>query len=99
MIFGQLYRQLFQALPRKKFGFMVDVFEKVIVENWTCGSFLLYSLGVWFVITHMGLGLRVLLAHQVSSTAADRVAWAVHSGGVRRDDHRRPAERPRCLIT
>jgi len=37
-----------------------------------------YSLGVWFVITHMGLGLRgVLLAHRVSRRAADRVAWAV----------------------
>lgn len=37
-----------------------------------------YSLGVWFVITHMGLGLRgVLLFHGVARTAADRVAWGV----------------------
>ena len=42
-----------------------------------------YSLGVWFVITHMGLGLRgVLLAHRVSPPAADRVAWAVSALGV-----------------
>jgi hypothetical protein len=42
-----------------------------------------YSLGVWFVITHMGLGLRgVLLAHRVSPPAADRVAWAVSALGA-----------------
>jgi hypothetical protein len=37
-----------------------------------------YSLGVWFVITHMGLGLRsVLLFHRAWPVAADRVAWGV----------------------
>jgi len=42
-----------------------------------------YSLGVWFVITHMGLGLRgVLLAHQVSPSLADRAAWAVSTLGA-----------------
>jgi len=42
-----------------------------------------YSLGVWFVITHMGLGLRgVLLAHRVSPLAADRVAWGVSALGA-----------------
>jgi hypothetical protein len=42
-----------------------------------------YSLGVWFVITHMGLGLRgVLLAHGVSPPVADRVAWAVGALGA-----------------
>src|SRR5215813_14070695 len=36
-----------------------------------------YSLGVWFVIIHMGLGLRsVLLAHRVSPLAANLVALA-----------------------
>ena len=78
MIFGQLYQQLFQALLRKKFGFIVDVFEKVILHSpFTLSAF-------WFVITYMGLGLRgVLLTHQVSSTAADRVAWAVGALGRR----------------
>ena len=42
-----------------------------------------YSLGVLFVITHLGLGLRgVLLAHHVSRFTADRVAWAVGAVGV-----------------
>ena len=42
-----------------------------------------YSLGVWFVITHMGLGLRgVLLGHGVSPLAAGRVAWAVCALGA-----------------
>jgi hypothetical protein len=42
-----------------------------------------YSLAVWFVIAHMGLGLRgVLLAHGVSSTAAGRVAWVVGALGA-----------------
>ena len=34
-----------------------------------------YSLGVWFISAHMGLGLRgVLLAHQVLPSVADRAA-------------------------
>ena len=42
-----------------------------------------YSLGVWFVITHMGLGLRgVLLAHRVSLPTANRVAWGVSALGA-----------------
>jgi hypothetical protein len=42
-----------------------------------------YSLGVWFVISHMGLGLRgVLLARQVSPLLADRAAWAVGALGA-----------------
>jgi positive regulator of sigma E activity len=42
-----------------------------------------YSLGVWFVITHMGLGLRgVLLFHRVSLARADRVAWAAGAVGT-----------------
>ncbi len=42
-----------------------------------------YSLGVWFVITHMGLGLRgVLLAHRVSQPLADRAAWVVGALGA-----------------
>jgi hypothetical protein len=42
-----------------------------------------YSLGVWFVITHMGLGLRgVLLAHRVSPAIADRVPWVVGAIGA-----------------
>jgi len=42
-----------------------------------------YSLGVWFVIIHMGLGLRgVLLAHRVSPPTADRIAWAVGALGA-----------------
>ena len=41
------------------------------------------SLGVWFVITHIGLGLRgVLLFHRVSPAAADRVAWAISALGA-----------------
>lgn len=42
-----------------------------------------YSLGVWFVIVHIGLGLRgVLLAHRVSPLAAGRVAWALGALGA-----------------
>jgi hypothetical protein len=42
-----------------------------------------YFLGVWFVIAHMGLGLRgVVLAHKVSPAVADRVAWGVGALGV-----------------
>jgi hypothetical protein len=42
-----------------------------------------YSLGVWFVICHMGLGLRsVLLAHRVSPSVADRAAWIVGALGA-----------------
>ena len=42
-----------------------------------------YSLGVWFAIIHMGLGLRgVLLFHKVSVSAADRIAWAAGALGA-----------------
>jgi hypothetical protein len=42
-----------------------------------------YSLGVWFVITHIGLGLRsVMLAHRVSRPVADRMAWIVSALGA-----------------
>ena len=60
-----------------------------------------YSLGVWFVITHMGLGLRgVMLAHQVSPLTANRVAWGCQRARrrFRFDDHHRTTERPRHFI-
>lgn len=42
-----------------------------------------YSLGVWFVITHIGLGLRfVLLSRRVSLASANRVAWGVSAVGA-----------------
>jgi hypothetical protein len=42
-----------------------------------------YSLGVWFVVAHMGLGLRgILLFHGVSPPAVDRVAWCVGALGA-----------------
>jgi hypothetical protein len=42
-----------------------------------------YSLGVWFVIAHIGLGVRgVLLFHGVSTPAADRVAWGAGALGA-----------------
>ena len=42
-----------------------------------------YSLGVWFVITHTGLGLRsAMLAHRVSRPMADRMAWIVSALGA-----------------
>jgi hypothetical protein len=42
-----------------------------------------YSLGVWFLITHIGLGLRgILLAHRVSPLVAGRVVWVVSALGA-----------------
>ena len=42
-----------------------------------------YSLGVWFVITHIGLGLRgVLLFHGVRQATADRVAGGFAALGL-----------------
>jgi hypothetical protein len=42
-----------------------------------------YSLAVWLVITHAGLGLRmVLLNHRTSRAVADRVAWALCGLGL-----------------
>jgi len=56
-------------------GLLPDVWNVRLIPH--------YSLGVWFVITHMGLGLRgVLLAHSVSPSAANRVAWAVAALGT-----------------
>ena len=56
-------------------GLLPDVWNVRLIPH--------YSLGVWFVIAHMGLGLRgVLLAHKVSPAVADRVAWCVGSLGA-----------------
>ncbi len=42
-----------------------------------------YSLAVWWVITHLGLGLRiVLLGYGVSPTVANRVAWGTAGLGL-----------------
>ena len=42
-----------------------------------------YSLAVWLVITHAGLGLRmVLLNHGASRTVANRVAWTLCALGL-----------------
>jgi hypothetical protein len=55
----------------------------LLPDPWNVRLIPYYSLGVWFVITHMGLGLRgVLLAHKVTPAAADGVAWGVGALGL-----------------
>jgi succinate dehydrogenase/fumarate reductase cytochrome b subunit len=42
-----------------------------------------YSLGVWVAITHLGMGLRViLLNHRIERRTAERVAWSVCGIGL-----------------
>ena len=56
-------------------GLLPDVWNVRLIPH--------YSLGVWFLISHMGLGLRgVLLAHGVPPLAAGRVAWTVSAIGA-----------------
>ena len=33
-IFGNFYRHLFRVLPRSEFGFLHDVFERFVIEDW-----------------------------------------------------------------
>lgn len=33
-IFGNFYRHLFQVLPRREFGFLHEVFERFVIEDW-----------------------------------------------------------------
>jgi hypothetical protein len=33
-IFGNFYRHLFRVLPRSEYGFMHDVFERFVIEDW-----------------------------------------------------------------
>ena len=33
-IFGNFYRHLFRVLPRREFGFLHDVFEQFVIEDW-----------------------------------------------------------------
>ena len=55
----------------------------LLADPWNVRLIPHYSLAVWFVSLHMGIGLRaVLLAHGVSAAAANRVAWAVGILGV-----------------
>ena len=56
-------------------GLLPDVWNVRLIPH--------YSLGVWFVITHIGLGLRfVLLSRRVSPASANRVAWGVCALGA-----------------
>jgi hypothetical protein len=56
-------------------GLLPDVWNVRLIPH--------YSLGPWFVITHIGLGLRfVLLSHGASSATANRVAWGVCAAGL-----------------
>jgi hypothetical protein len=51
-------------------GLLPDVWNVRLIPH--------YSLGVWFVILHSGVGLRgVLRAHGTSATTANRIAWVV----------------------
>lgn len=34
-IFGNFYRHLFRVLPRREFGFLHDVFEQFVIDDWT----------------------------------------------------------------
>jgi hypothetical protein len=55
----------------------------LLLDAWNVRLIPHYSLGVWFVITHLGIGLRgVLLAHRVSPAAANRLAWVVSGLGA-----------------
>jgi hypothetical protein len=55
----------------------------LLADAWNVRLIPHYSLGVFFIATHMGLGLRgVLLAHRVSPYLADRTAWAVSALGA-----------------
>jgi len=57
--------------------------QGLLSDAWNVRLIPHYSLGVWFVITHMGLGLcSVMLAHGVAPLVAGRVAWAVGGVGV-----------------
>jgi hypothetical protein len=33
-IFGNFYRHLFRVLPRSEFGFLHEVFERFVIEDW-----------------------------------------------------------------
>jgi hypothetical protein len=33
-IFGNFYRHLFRVLPRREFGFLHDIFEQFVIEDW-----------------------------------------------------------------
>jgi hypothetical protein len=55
----------------------------LLADAWNVRLIPHYSLAVWFVITHIGLGLRgVLLDHRVSAIAANRAAWGVCALGA-----------------
>ena len=50
----------------------------LLADPWNARLIPHYSLGVWFVILHTGIGLRgVLLTHGISTAIANRVAWVV----------------------
>ena len=55
----------------------------LLMDAWNVRLIPHYSLGVWFVVIHMGLGLRgVLLARRVSAARANLLLWGVSGLGA-----------------
>jgi len=54
----------------------------LLLDSWNVRLIPHYSLAVWFVVTHIALGVRVILiAHGISLIAVNRVAWASCAAG------------------
>ena len=78
-IFGNFYRHVFRVLPRSDFGFLHDVFEKFVIEDWKGlirGQHRYFSAAVRQNSPWVAAG----EAEQIARTGVGKVLDAVHQG-------------------
>jgi len=78
-IFGNFYRHVFRVLPRSDFGFLHDVFEKFVIEDWKGlirGQHRYFSAALRQNAPWVAAG----EAEQIARTGGGKVLDAVHQG-------------------
>jgi hypothetical protein len=78
-IFGNFYRHLFRVLPRREFGFLHDVFEQFVIDDWKGfirGQHRYFSAAVRWNSQWLTANEAEKLAH----TAGGRILDLVHQG-------------------
>jgi len=78
-IFGNFYRHLFRVLPRREFGFLHDVFEQFVIDDWKGfirGQHRYFSAAVRWNSQWLTANEAEKLAH----TAGGRILDPVHQG-------------------
>src|SRR5215813_4539593 len=81
LIAGFVLGRIFQGVDTT-FAWASGAPTGLLLDSWNVRLIPHYSLAVWFVVTHIAVGVRVILiAHRISLIAVNRVAWASCAAG------------------